>query len=136
MCVGLMGRFGIQELAKGFTVTIQVPGTYWVKEIEMNVNEMPAIQPDAPMADMLNPQTAPAPKAPPKLSYNGTVLFNGQPIEVRNNKAVVDGETFICNNTGELVFNTKRQFVGSIITGEFVPATPELVQQLKAQGKL
>jgi len=48
----------------------------------------------------------------------------------------VDGETFICDNTGELVFNIKRQFVGSIINGEFVEATPELVQQLKEQGKL
>lgn len=91
----------------------------------------------ATMAGALEPQVEGAAPQGAPLTFNGVVTYEGQQLQVTNGKVSVGGEKFIVSNSGELVFNAKtRKFVGSIIDGVFMPATPELVQQLKEQGKL
>jgi hypothetical protein len=47
---------------------------------------------------------------------------------------MVDGEKYIVSDDGKIVVNMKREFVGTIQNGKFLPATPELIDQFQKQG--
>lgn len=79
------------------------------------------------LSSLAQPQSSPQ-------GYSGTVMFQGQPIQVQNGQAEFDGERFIVSDDGMLVVNDKRQFVGTIQDGEFIEVTPELIDQFKQMG--
>lgn len=66
--------------------------------------------------------------------FNGMVTFQGQPVEVRNGQASIQGETFTVSDDGMLVVDDERRFVGLIQDGQFIQATPEIIDQLKQAG--
>lgn len=67
-------------------------------------------------------------------AYNGTVDYNGQPINVTNGIADFGGEKFQVSNDGMIVANAQRQFIGTIQNGKFIQATPEIIDQFKQMG--
>jgi hypothetical protein len=66
--------------------------------------------------------------------FNGVVKFQGQPVEVKNGQAVIQGDTFTVSDDGMLVVDSDRRFVGLIQDGQFIQATPEIIDQLKQAG--
>lgn len=68
--------------------------------------------------------------------YNGNVNFKGQSIPVINGDAELNGEKFTVSADGRIVANQNRQFVGSIVKGQFVQSTPEIIDQLRKMGKV
>jgi hypothetical protein len=88
----------------------------------------PAMQPQNALSGMQSAQPQQSPK------FNGTVTFQGQPIQVSDGLAQFGGENFTVSDDGRVVANEKRQFVGTILNGKFVMATPEIIDQFKKQG--
>jgi len=64
-------------------------------------------------------------------SYNGTVMVNGNSVNVVNGKAVVDGEVFRTNRTGSIVVNAKNQVIGRIVNNEFIPADRAFLDRIR-----
>lgn len=71
---------------------------------------------------------------PQQAGFNGTVMYNGTPVAVRNSVAIVDGEKYIVSDDGSLVVNERGELAGIIQDGTFIEATPEIVDQLRQQG--
>ncbi len=66
--------------------------------------------------------------------YNGTVQTDEGDIEVRNGVAVVGKEMYFVDNSGRLVADGEGNLVGVIQDGKVSEVTPEILDQLKAEG--
>ena len=52
--------------------------------------------------------------------YNGQVMVNGQPVQVKNGKASVQGRTFKVSKNG--MVTSDGHLVGQVIEGQFHPS--------------
>ena len=97
------------------------------------------------MASMLEPQplggvAAPA-VAPQEASqgtpYNGPMSYHGITQQVVNGVTEYEGKKFFVSSDGQVVWDESNRVLGSLdAQGNFIPATPELMQALQAQGLL
>lgn len=68
--------------------------------------------------------------------YNGTVNVSGQPVEVSNGVAEVEGQKYYVTADGALVIDMKSQPIGYVENGEFHPTDAHHRQILKQFGYL
>lgn len=79
--------------------------------------------------------STPAPAQPQQQgAYNGTVDVMGEPVEVVNGVAEVEGEKYFVSNNGKIVINSKHQVFGYIEDGVFKPLDRQHYEMLKAEG--
>ena len=99
------------------------------------------------MMDQMPPQTAPAPQQgmmggsgpaqDPALShgkFNGTVMVEGKPVQVKAGVADVDGKPYIVSDDGQLVLDSKGTLVGHIENGKFIPADQQYLKMMQDKG--
>ena len=68
--------------------------------------------------------------------FNGTVQSDDGPIEVKNGIAVVDKTAYFVSDDGRIVADKNGGIVAVIIDGKVVEPTPEIIDQLKQEGKV
>ncbi len=67
--------------------------------------------------------------------YNGEVTTDeGDTIKIKNGVAVVDGQMFFVSNDGSMVTDGEGGLIAVIQDGKIMEATPEIVDQLRAEG--
>jgi hypothetical protein len=99
------------------------------------------------MMDQMPPQAAPAPQQgmmggaqqsqDPALShgkFNGQVIVEGKPVDVKAGVAQVDGKPYIVSDDGTLVLDAKGNLVGHIEGDQFVPADEKYLKEMQAKG--
>jgi hypothetical protein len=100
----------------------------------------PAQQPGLDQAQANQLAQQPQAQGQQLIPFNGTVSVEGHPVQVKNGIAQFDGQEFnvfkVPGSELDLVIGPGGQFVGIVQGGQFVPATPEMIAQLKQQGIL
>jgi len=101
------------------------------------MDQMPPMeQAPAPQQGMMGGQP-PAQSADPSLShgkFSGTVMVEGQPVEVKAGVAQVEGQPYMVSDDGKLVVDVKGRLVGHIEQGQFVPADEAYLKQMQDAG--
>jgi hypothetical protein len=95
--------------------------------------QTPQMPPDAGMLDSGAP--APVDKDQAK-RFNGTVQSDQGPIEVVNGIAVVDKMAYFVSDDGSIVADKDGNLIAVIVDGKVVEPTPEIIDQLKQEGKV
>lgn len=79
--------------------------------------------------------STPAPAQPQQQgAYNGTVDVMGEPVEVVNGVAEVEGEKYFVSIDGDMVANIKGQLIGYVEEGKFKPNDAEHLDELRQKG--
>lgn len=100
---------------------------------EQMPQEMPQQQaPAGMMSGMQQPQSA-----DPALShgkFNGTVMVDGKPVEVKAGVANVEGKPYIVSDDGQLVVDHQGRLVGHVEGDTFVPADAAYLKMMQDKG--
>ena len=94
--------------------------------------QMPQQAPAGMMSGMQQPQAA-----DPALShgqFNGTVMVDGNPVEVKAGVATVDGQPFMVSDDGQLVVDHKGNLVGHVEGDTFVPVDAAYLKLMQDKG--
>ena len=84
------------------------------------------------MGGMQQPQSA-----DPALShgqFNGTVMVDGNPVEVKAGVAEVDGKPYMVSDDGQLVLDHQGRLVGHIEGDTFVPVDAAYLKLMQDKG--
>jgi hypothetical protein len=68
--------------------------------------------------------------------FNGVVQSDEGPIEVKNGIAVVGRMAYFVSDDGSLVGDKDGQLVAVILDGKVIEPTQEIIDQLRAEGKI
>jgi len=68
--------------------------------------------------------------------YNGTVMVEGNPINVVEGMAEFNGEQYFVNADGSFVVDRDHAVVGRVVDGEFIPIDEAYLEELRANGIL
>ena len=66
--------------------------------------------------------------------YNGTVDVQGQPVQVQNGVAQVEGKPYFVSDNGAMVVDQSRNIIGKITDGKFEPISLEYLNQMRQRG--
>ena len=85
-------------------------------------------------------QTAPVAPSPEGASesgrFNGVLQSDNGPIKVTNGVAVIENTAYFVSDDGTLAADKDGNLVAVIINGKVVEPTPEIIDQLKQEGKV
>ena len=68
--------------------------------------------------------------------FNGTLQSDDGPIQVTNGVAVIENTAYFVSDDGTLAADKDGNLVAVIIDGKVVEPTPEIIDQLKQEGKV
>ena len=95
------------------------------------------------MGGMLGGQAQAAPVAPSPEGdsiasgrFNGVLQSDNGPIKVTNGVAVIENMAYFVSDDGTLAADKDGNLVAVIIDGKVVEPTPEIIDQLKQEGKI
>lgn len=104
---------------------------------EQMPQEMPEQMPQQAPAGMMSGMQQQPQGGNPTTShgnYNGTVMVEGQPIEVVKGVAEVDGMPYFVSDDGKLVLDAKARLAGHIENGVFVVVDEAYARKMKEMG--
>lgn len=101
------------------------------------MDQMPQMSEPAAMPQGMMGGQPPQESGNPTLShgqFNGTVMLDGKPIEVKDGVAQLEGQSYIVSDDGKMVLDSKGRLVGHIEQDQFVPADEEYLKQMQDAG--
>lgn len=105
---------------------------------EQMPQEMPEQMPQQAPAGMMSGMQQQQPHvADPALShgqFNGTVMVDGNPVEVKGGVANVDGKPFMVSDDGQLVVDHQGRLVGHVEGDTFVPVDAAYLKLMQDKG--
>ena len=66
--------------------------------------------------------------------FSGVIQTDEGPVTVKNGFAVIDGELYMISDDGVVVTDKSGQIVAVVSNGKAHELTPEIINQLKANG--
>jgi hypothetical protein len=85
---------------------------------------------------MMN-QPLPTQNANPSLShgkFNQVVMVDGNPVQVENGVAKVDGKLYMVSDDGQIVVDSNGNLVGHVEDQQFIPADQEYLKLMQEKG--
>ncbi len=79
---------------------------------------------------------SPEPKSDAQAGYNGPIVIDGDPVEVKQGVGVYDDEEFYVSDDGSVVIDDERNIVGRIEGDTFVPVDEAYAEKLREMGVL
>ena len=69
-------------------------------------------------------------------AYNGTVDVQGQPVQVQNGVAQVEGKPYFVSDNGAMVIDQQGKLLGHVVDGQFEVVTPDYMNQMAQLGHI